>query len=78
MVRVDARGMRCPWPVARLARAIREGATVVAIHADDPIAPAEIAALCAAQGWAIAAVPDASDTWHVAVDARLLPPATPV
>ncbi|MET0374761.1 MAG: sulfurtransferase TusA family protein [Rhizorhabdus sp.] len=51
--RVDARGMRCPWPVLRLARAMREGGGPVMILADDPIAPGEIAALAAAQGWSI-------------------------
>jgi tRNA 2-thiouridine synthesizing protein A len=49
---VDARGMRCPWPVLRLARAMR-GADRVTILADDPAAPAELAALAAAQGWTI-------------------------
>jgi len=51
-VTVDARGMRCPWPVLRLARAMR-GAESATILADDPAAPAEIAALADAHGWAI-------------------------
>lgn len=51
-VRIDARGMRCPWPVLRLARAMREhGGAPVLILADDPIAPGEIAALAANRGW---------------------------
>ena len=49
---VDARGMRCPWPVLRLARAMRT-ADAVTILADDPAAPGEIAALAAAHGWAV-------------------------
>ncbi|WP_420136688.1 sulfurtransferase TusA family protein [Sphingomonas sp.] len=49
---VDARGMRCPWPVLRLARAMRS-ASRVDILADDPAAPAEIAALAATQGWSL-------------------------
>ena len=51
-VTVDARGLRCPWPVLRLARAMRstDSATIIA---DDPAAPREIAALAAAQGWAL-------------------------
>lgn len=52
---VDARGLRCPWPVLRLARAMRE-ARDVTILADDPAAPSEIAALAAARGWAIVPV----------------------
>jgi tRNA 2-thiouridine synthesizing protein A len=50
--RVDARGLRCPWPVLRLAKAMRE-ADSVEILADDPAAPDEINALAEARGWAI-------------------------
>jgi len=63
--RVDARGMRCPWPVLRLARAMREGDGPVLILADDPIAPAEIAALAAAQGWSVTAAEEPAG-WLVA------------
>lgn len=49
---LDARGLRCPWPVLRLARAMREADTAT-ILADDPAAPAEIAALAAARGWSL-------------------------
>jgi tRNA 2-thiouridine synthesizing protein A len=49
---VDARGLRCPWPVLRLARAMRS-ADSATILADDPAAAAEIAALAEAQGWAL-------------------------
>lgn len=50
---VDARGLRCPWPVLRLARAARElgGPGPIRIIADDPLAASEIAALCAERGW---------------------------
>jgi tRNA 2-thiouridine synthesizing protein A len=44
--------MRCPWPVLRLARAMRE-ADEATILADDPAAPAEICALAETQGWRI-------------------------
>lgn len=55
---VDARGMRCPWPVLRLARAAREAGAgqCVRIVADDPIAPGEIAALAEEHGWTVAPV----------------------
>lgn len=58
---VDARGMLCPWPVIRLGRAAREmgGVGAVRVLADDPIAPAELAKLCAERGWRI--VPDAAE-----------------
>jgi tRNA 2-thiouridine synthesizing protein A len=45
MVRIDARGMRCPWPAVRLARALRDGARRVEVLADDPQAPTELAAV---------------------------------
>jgi tRNA 2-thiouridine synthesizing protein A len=57
-VLIDARGLRCPWPALRLARAMREGGSRVAdtIVADDPAAPRELAALAAERGWSIMAV----------------------
>ena len=54
--RIDARGLRCPWPALRLARAMREAGPhgAVEIVADDPAAPREIAALADEHGWTIA------------------------
>ncbi|RHW18083.1 sulfurtransferase TusA family protein [Sphingomonas gilva] len=49
---VDARGMLCPWPAIRLARAIREGASgEIEVLADDPKAAGELAEVAAAAGW---------------------------
>ena len=59
---VDARGMRCPWPALRLARAMRS-ASVVTLLAHDPQAGREIAALAAEQGWMID--PVAAGSWRV-------------
>jgi tRNA 2-thiouridine synthesizing protein A len=53
-LRIDARGMRCPWPAIRLARALRDGAAAVEISADDPAAPQELAAVAAQAGATIA------------------------
>lgn len=50
MIRIDARGMRCPWPAIRLARALRDGATMVEIEADDPRAGGELASAASAVG----------------------------
>ena len=52
---VDARGLRCPWPVLRLARAMRDqaGSARVRILADDPAAEREITALAGERGWRI-------------------------
>jgi tRNA 2-thiouridine synthesizing protein A len=49
---VDARGMRCPWPALRLARAMRS-ADAVTLLSDDPKAPDEVRALARAQNWLV-------------------------
>lgn len=49
---VDARGMRCPWPALRLAKAMRETSDVLLI-ADDPQAEREVAALAGEHGWSV-------------------------
>lgn len=54
---VNARGMKCPWPALRAARAMRDAPAIV-IEADDPIAPGELAALAQAQGWTFRALGD--------------------
>lgn len=63
---VDARGMRCPWPALRLARAMRDAAEVVLI-ADDPQAGREVAALAAEYGWRVEsdAAADGEGRWRV-------------
>ena len=50
MTVIDARGMRCPWPALRLAKALRGDAGDVEILADDPVAPGELVAVAAAHG----------------------------
>lgn len=52
-VAVNARGMKCPWPVLRAARAMRT-ADAILIEADDPIAGRELEALAQQQGWSFA------------------------
>lgn len=63
---VDARGMRCPWPALRLARAMREAADVLLI-ADDPQAGREVAALADEHGWQVEsdAVANGGRRWRV-------------
>ncbi len=51
-VRVDARGLKCPWPVLRAARAMREH-EAVRLLADDPVALIDIPALAEANGWSL-------------------------
>jgi TusA-related sulfurtransferase len=49
---VDARGLRCPLPVIRLAQAARDGAPgdVIEVWATDPAARADIPAWCRMRG----------------------------
>ena len=63
---VDARGMRCPWPALRLARAMRYAADVLLI-ADDPQAGREVTALATEHGWLVEAEAAADDAgrWRV-------------
>jgi tRNA 2-thiouridine synthesizing protein A len=50
---VDARGMRCPWPALRLARAMR-GVRAARLISDDPRAEDEARALARQHGWTLA------------------------
>lgn len=59
---VDARGMKCPWPALRLARAMRAELAVILL-ADDPQAGREVAALAAEHGWTVAT--EADGRWRV-------------
>ncbi len=47
---VDARGLKCPWPVLRAARVMRE-CDAILLLADDPVALIDVPALAAANGW---------------------------
>ena len=55
MIEIDARGMRCPWPALRLARALRtaDADEVIELLADDPAAGRECAAAAEAAGWVL-------------------------
>lgn len=53
---VDARGLRCPWPVLRLARALRDGAVAVDLLTDDPAAAGEVAAFADERGLVVTPV----------------------
>ncbi len=69
MKRVDARGLLCPWPALRLARAARElgGAGRIEILADDPVAPRELRLLCEERGWQFRAVSDEERLFEVII-----------
>lgn len=54
-VDVDARGLKCPWPALRAARAMRTRENVV-IVADDPMAESELSSLAEERGWSMAPI----------------------
>jgi tRNA 2-thiouridine synthesizing protein A len=65
---VDARGLLCPWPALRLARAAREiGRGRIRILADDPVAPGELERMCAERGWEFAADPLDKAAFHATI-----------
>lgn len=58
---VDARGMGCPWPVLRAARAMR-AADHVELIADDPIALRDVPEMARARGWTCSLSTGAGET----------------
>lgn len=67
--RIDARGMRCPWPAIRLARALREGAREIEILCDDPAAPEELTRVAEGAGARMVAEPGEGGTlFHVRLE----------
>ena len=68
VVEVDARGMRCPLPVIRLAAAARDApaGTEVVVLATDPAARHDIPAWCRMRGHTLAEVSEAGAGDHTA------------
>jgi len=50
--RIDARGLKCPWPVLRAARAMRQHEAVLLL-ANDPVALIDVLALAESNGWTV-------------------------
>ncbi len=64
MIMIDARGMRCPWPALRLARALRNSpGESFALLADDPAAERECRATAVAVDYTL--VIAEPDVFHV-------------
>ncbi|WP_323098703.1 sulfurtransferase TusA family protein [Intrasporangium sp. YIM S08009] len=74
---VDARGERCPLPVIRLARLVRDDPTprVVTVLATDPAAAHDVPAWCRMRGHRFVGARDRAD--HTAYDVEVLAPETP-
>lgn len=45
---LDTRGLKCPWPVLRVARALRDAppGTTLTLYADDPMTAHELPRFC--------------------------------
>jgi TusA-related sulfurtransferase len=80
---VDARGLRCPLPVIRLAQAARDLPTgsVLELWATDPAARADVPAWCRMRGHELLATSEAdvsagqgTQAGHTAYRVRLLAP----
>src|SRR3546814_9028787 len=55
---IDARGLRCPWPALRLARAVRQaGGGCFELLAEDPAAAHDNHRLAEEPGWKIEQLP---------------------
>lgn len=67
-VEVDARGLRCPLPVIRLAAAAREApdGTVITLLATDPAARHDVAAWCRMRCQELRATEEAAGGGHTA------------
>jgi tRNA 2-thiouridine synthesizing protein A len=63
-IRIDARGMRCPWPALRAARGMREADHLI-ILADDPAAAGELQALATGSSWSFQSVEDEAGKYFV-------------
>jgi tRNA 2-thiouridine synthesizing protein A len=79
---VDARGERCPVPVIRLARLVRDlpggsGAVIVRVLATDPAAASDVPAWCRMRGhrFVMALPADDHTAYVVEVAGRLRPTA---
>lgn len=73
-IEVDARGLRCPLPVIRLAQAARDASpgTEILVRSTDPAARADIPAWCRLRGQALVEVRE--DDGHVVHVVRVSPP----
>lgn len=62
---VDTRGLKCPWPVLRAARAMR-GHDAILLLADDPVARVDLPLLAAERNWSVSVEHDADhDIYHL-------------
>jgi TusA-related sulfurtransferase len=75
---VDARGERCPLPVIRLARAVKDDPSVgqITVLATDPAAAHDIPAWCRMRGHRLAERRDEGDHTAYVIEVRPTAPAT--
>lgn len=67
-VTVDARGSRCPVPIAELSKALESNAaTVIELLADDPSARVDVPVWCRLKRHALVDVTETEGTWRFVV-----------
>ena len=65
---VDARGLRCPWPVLRLSRAVREvGSGDIHLLIDESESLTEVIQLCSERGWQMRDVPGEAGEYRILI-----------
>jgi tRNA 2-thiouridine synthesizing protein A len=74
-IEVDARGLRCPLPVIRLAQAARDApaGTRITVLADDPAARHDIPAWCRMRGHELSELTEVTDPGYLLFVVRVLP-----
>ena len=71
LIRIDARGLRCPLPVLRLRKLAEGKSGRVELLADDPAAEADVPAFARERGWRIVkrTAADGATRWLIDVQA---------
>lgn len=67
VIRVDARGLRCPLPVLRLRKMSEGRAGLIELLSDDPAAEADVPAFVREKGWLLVSrtVEDGATRWLI-------------
>ena len=68
LIRIDARGLRCPLPVLRLRKLTEGRSGRVELLTDDPAAEADVPAFARERGWQVAERDAAGDATRWLID----------
>ena len=68
LIRIDARGLRCPLPVLRLRKLTEGRSGRVELLTDDPAAEADVPAFARERGWQVVECDAAGDATRWLID----------